>query len=37
MEYGFGDLTGPIDLKVTVFGPLESLDAPFAFDNVELP
>jgi len=37
MEYEFREAAGPIDMKVTVFGALESLDASFAFDNVELP
>jgi len=37
MQYDLGDVDGPIDLKVTVYGATEQVEAPFVFENVELP
>ncbi|MCX8035734.1 MAG: hypothetical protein N3D11_01520 [Candidatus Sumerlaeia bacterium] len=36
-EFGFGNPTGPLEMRVAVFGAVETVEAPFVFENVELP
>lgn len=37
MEFDLGDVIGPIDLEVVMYGSTEEIEAPFVFKNIELP
>ncbi len=37
VEFGFGNPTGPLEMRAAVFGAVETVAVPFVFENVELP
>ncbi len=37
VEFGFGNPSGPLEMRAAVFGAVETVAAPFVFENVELP